>query len=388
MKKETLEQGEKNSRRRRSLEQTQFSLVLFGHGTHSSSRLTPPSVRNKTPAGSPPEVRRLASLRVAFLLHIPFVNIVPTLIRKPDSPRTRPRQNANEIKDGTPKKQKQCNCKHSCCLKLYFGTTGVIGIIVVMASTSLPPRFRFHPTDEELILYYLKRKLMDQSCLKSKDLTWYFFCPREKYPSGSRVKRAAEKGYWKTSGKDRAVHHKDKKVGTIKSLVFHLGHAPKGERTNWVLHEYQILNEQLAAAGIQDTYVLCKIFQKNGPGPKHGAQYGAPFNESDWSDDDMDDFALGGPSTTQYLIEDQMCPPVTSSFPSQLTNEDLVELLTPLTDDDMLIFNEYGQQLEMNDTSESHELLSPLSCLESSENVQSSTNEIFEDILASSPCGE
>ncbi|GER28799.1 tesmin/TSO1-like CXC domain-containing protein [Striga asiatica] len=38
---------------------------------------------------------------------------------KPESPRTRPRQNVNEIKDGTPKKQKQCNCKHSRCLKLY-----------------------------------------------------------------------------------------------------------------------------------------------------------------------------------------------------------------------------------------------------------------------------
>ncbi|XP_019151410.1 PREDICTED: protein tesmin/TSO1-like CXC 5 isoform X2 [Ipomoea nil] len=38
---------------------------------------------------------------------------------KPESPRVRPRQSASEIKDGTPKKQKQCNCKHSRCLKLY-----------------------------------------------------------------------------------------------------------------------------------------------------------------------------------------------------------------------------------------------------------------------------
>ncbi|KAF9616478.1 hypothetical protein IFM89_029775 [Coptis chinensis] len=36
---------------------------------------------------------------------------------KPDSPRSRPRPNV-EAKDGTPKK-KQCNCKHSRCLKLY-----------------------------------------------------------------------------------------------------------------------------------------------------------------------------------------------------------------------------------------------------------------------------
>ncbi|XP_024967964.1 protein tesmin/TSO1-like CXC 5 [Cynara cardunculus var. scolymus] len=37
---------------------------------------------------------------------------------KSESPKARPRQNV-EIKDGTPKKQKQCNCKHSRCLKLY-----------------------------------------------------------------------------------------------------------------------------------------------------------------------------------------------------------------------------------------------------------------------------
>nr|XP_043628754.1 protein tesmin/TSO1-like CXC 5 [Erigeron canadensis] len=37
---------------------------------------------------------------------------------KPESPKARPRQTV-EVKDGTPKKQKQCNCKHSRCLKLY-----------------------------------------------------------------------------------------------------------------------------------------------------------------------------------------------------------------------------------------------------------------------------
>ncbi|XAR67014.1 hypothetical protein NMG60_11013423 [Bertholletia excelsa] len=37
---------------------------------------------------------------------------------KPESPRVRARTNA-EVKESTPKKQKQCNCKHSRCLKLY-----------------------------------------------------------------------------------------------------------------------------------------------------------------------------------------------------------------------------------------------------------------------------
>ena len=37
----------------------------------------------------------------------------------------------------------------------------------------------------------------------------------------------------------------------------------------------------------QDSYVICKVFQKEGPGPRNGAQYGRPFNEEDWSDDEV-----------------------------------------------------------------------------------------------------
>ncbi|KAF2303932.1 hypothetical protein GH714_024671 [Hevea brasiliensis] len=42
----------------------------------------------------------------------------PARTVKPESPKSKPRPNA-ELKDGTPKRQKQCNCKHSRCLKLY-----------------------------------------------------------------------------------------------------------------------------------------------------------------------------------------------------------------------------------------------------------------------------
>ncbi|KAK6125572.1 hypothetical protein DH2020_040682 [Rehmannia glutinosa] len=269
-----------------------------------------------------------------------------------------------------------------------------------MARTSLPPGFRFHPTDVELVMYYLKRKVLgkklhleaiaevniykfspwdlpDKSCLKSKDLEWFFFCPREKkYASGVRVKRATENGYWKTTGKDRPIHHNDKTVGTVKTLVFHLGHAPQGERTDWVLHEYRILDNQLAAAGVQDMYVLCKVFKKNGPGPKNGAQYGAPFNEADWDDDDDVDgaqnhaisLASDAPSPTTLLqTEEQSCPHVTGLFGSgsksglpliegpspssghptsevfvEETDDEMVRLLAQFTDDDMLLFHEDG----------------------------------------------
>lgn len=32
--------------------------------------------------------------------------------------------------------------------------------------------------------------------------------------------------------------------------------------------------------------MLCKVFKKSGPGPKNGAQYGAPFKEEDWEDNE------------------------------------------------------------------------------------------------------
>ncbi|KAM6600688.1 hypothetical protein CsatA_020297 [Cannabis sativa] len=180
------------------------------------------------------------------------------------------------------------------------------------SSTSLAPGFRFHPTDEELVSYYLKRKvcgkpvrvdpisvvdiyktepwdLPGKSKLKSRDLEWYFFSALDKkYGNGWRTNRATEKGYWKTTGKDRPINHKSRTVGMKKTLVFHTGRAPKGDRTNWVMHEYRLEDEELKNAGIQqDAFVLCRIFQKSGTGPKNGEQYGAPFIEEEWEDDEV-----------------------------------------------------------------------------------------------------
>ncbi|GJR36880.1 hypothetical protein Tco_1212564 [Tanacetum coccineum] len=39
--------------------------------------------------------------------------------------------------------------------------------------------------------------------------------------------------------------------------------------------------------GTIDTYVLVKLFEKAGSGPKNGAQYGSSFNEEEWEDDDI-----------------------------------------------------------------------------------------------------
>ncbi|KAG9132248.1 hypothetical protein Leryth_020543 [Lithospermum erythrorhizon] len=126
----------------------------------------------------------------------------------------------------------------------------------------LPPGFRFHPTDEELITHYLSKKVVDENFsptaigevdmnkvepwklpwkAKMGEKEWYFFCVRDKkYPTGLRTNRATAEGYWKATGKDKEIFKGKYLVGMKKTLVFYKGRAPRGEKTNWVSHEYRL----------------------------------------------------------------------------------------------------------------------------------------------------
>ncbi|KAI3813745.1 hypothetical protein L1987_18477 [Smallanthus sonchifolius] len=178
-----------------------------------------------------------------------------------------------------------------------------------MAPVSLPPGFRFHPTDEELVAYYLKRKingheielevmpevdlykcepwdLPGKSLLPSKDLEWYFFSPRDrKYPNGSRTNRATKGGYWKATGKDRKVNSQSRAMGMKKTLVYYRGRAPHGSRTDWVMHEYRLDEKECETASglqLQDAYSLCRVFKKSLNPPKTtitGDQYANTAND-------------------------------------------------------------------------------------------------------------
>ncbi|KAK8676164.1 hypothetical protein V6N13_034218 [Hibiscus sabdariffa] len=69
------------------------------------------------------------------------------------------------------------------------------------------------------------------------------------------MSRAANQGYWKATGKDREVRHNEQLIGMKKILVFHNGRAPEGLRTNWIMHEYQLVEEELERTGALQEYV-------------------------------------------------------------------------------------------------------------------------------------
>ncbi|CAK9195324.1 unnamed protein product [Sphagnum troendelagicum] len=125
---------------------------------------------------------------------------------------------------------------------------------------------------------------------KMGEKEWYFFSLRDrKYPTGMRTNRATEAGYWKATGKDKDVVTTSSSstnparrgasgmtprlIGMKKTLVFYLGRAPKGEKTNWIMHEYRSEDDTITTLHhhhhhhsprlSRDEWVVCRIFQKN-----------------------------------------------------------------------------------------------------------------------------
>ncbi|KAM0950620.1 putative transcription factor NAM family [Dioscorea sansibarensis] len=169
----------------------------------------------------------------------------------------------------------------------------------------IPPGFRFHPTDEEIIRNYLKEKVLNHnfksiaigevdlnkcepwdlpSNAKTGEKEYYLFCQRDKkYPTGIRTNRATEAGFWKATGKDKEIYSNRGAllVGMKKTLVFYKGRAPKGKKTNWVMHEFRLVaqpslskstkliyntfflnDDSLSSMVFRMVWVVCRVFLK------------------------------------------------------------------------------------------------------------------------------
>ncbi|KAD7479221.1 hypothetical protein E3N88_02357 [Mikania micrantha] len=203
-------------------------------------------------------------------------------------------------------------------------------------SSCVPPGFRFHPTDEELVGYYLRKKIasqkIDLDVIRDIDLyriepwdliercrigyeeqnEWYFFSHKDKkYPTGTRTNRATLAGFWKATGRDKAVYEKLRLIGMRKTLVFYRGRAPNGQKTDWIMHEYRLESEENGPPQ-EEGWVVCRAFKKRATGQTRTTTGWEPnyfYDESRLITSAMDDYTniINQPSNIHLTDQNFMC---------------------------------------------------------------------------------
>lgn len=208
----------------------------------------------------------------------------------------------------------------------------------INSEARVPPGFRFHPTDEELITFYLKKKVsvekfdldhvireVDLNKLEPWDLRetctldtthqteWYFFSHNDKkYPTGSRTNRATAAGFWKATGRDKAVHSNSQRIGMRKTLVFYRGRAPHGQKTDWIMHEYRLEDVDVGSRFNEDGWVVCRVFKKR----RH--QEKPEESHSNLSEEEQPSLSVATSGHSSHLKENVLpVPSVATTGPSK-----------------------------------------------------------------------
>ncbi|KAI3463137.1 hypothetical protein Pfo_019800 [Paulownia fortunei] len=155
--------------------------------------------------------------------------------------------------------------------------------------TKLPIGFRFHPTDQELLLHYLKRKVyslpLPANVIPELDVfqsnPWdlpgglkekrYFFSKRKRNIVNKCSSRfSAGCGYWKSTGKDRQIVAPGSNlvIGIKKSLVFCQGKNSSGLKTQWIMHQFCLVGHVITPFLAQKLmiqvgdWVVCRVYQR------------------------------------------------------------------------------------------------------------------------------
>ncbi|KAL6652918.1 hypothetical protein ACP70R_011843 [Stipagrostis hirtigluma subsp. patula] len=164
-------------------------------------------------------------------------------------------------------------------------------------ASNLPPGFHFVPSDEELVIHFLRRKASLLPCqpdivptillnhynpweLNGKALQggdqWYFF-------SHSTQNRVTPNGFWKPICADEMISSGDSTVGLKKTLIFFIGEPSEGIETNWIMHEYHLLDGSCKGGSsstssssrkrshkkkghsdtVSDNWVICRVFDSS-----------------------------------------------------------------------------------------------------------------------------
>ncbi|XP_057467505.1 NAC domain-containing protein 90-like [Actinidia eriantha] len=160
----------------------------------------------------------------------------------------------------------------------------------------LRPGFRFYPTEEELVSFYLPKKLegtrhdldlvtpvldiykfnpwdlpqyAGKLCRKDPE-QWFFFIPRpEKEARGGRPNRLTTSGYWKATGSPGYVYSSDSRIiGVKRTMVFYKGRAPTGRKTTWKMNEYRATEGETSSSlsanpKLREEFSLCRVYIKS-----------------------------------------------------------------------------------------------------------------------------
>ncbi|CAD6254740.1 unnamed protein product [Miscanthus lutarioriparius] len=169
----------------------------------------------------------------------------------------------------------------------------------------LAPGFRFYPTEEELLTFYLRHRLagtrpvvdhlipvVDIYGYHPSELQalagaanvgdteqWFFFCPRaERELHGGRPARTTPSGYWKATGSPSYVYsssssptNNNRVIGEKRTMVFYEGRAPTGKKTGWKMNEYKAVvddDADDAPAGapimLRNEFSVCRVYISTG----------------------------------------------------------------------------------------------------------------------------
>lgn len=159
---------------------------------------------------------------------------------------------------------------------------------------NMPPGYRFYPTEEELISFYLHNKLegvikdmnrvipvvdiyaynpsqlpqiSGEASLRDTE-QWFFFIPRQESEArGGRPKRLTNSGYWKATGSPNHVFSSDNRIiGIKRTMVFYSGRAPNGTKTDWKMNEYTAIKGEPSSSNktvptLRKEFSLCRVYK-------------------------------------------------------------------------------------------------------------------------------
>ncbi|CAB4270413.1 unnamed protein product [Prunus armeniaca] len=123
---------------------------------------------------------------------------------------------------------------------------------------SLPVGFRFRPTDEELVDYYLKNKVQGTDFHAEGIIDEIDILKFEPWDlvAKSLMKPDDENGFFFSQPETRDMRRTV--IGKKRILTFYIGHGRNSDKTDWVMHEYYIPK----AHANQRDFVLCHCHLK------------------------------------------------------------------------------------------------------------------------------